>query len=93
MHKLLSRVKRAEFVMPSHISDSARHLIQRMLTKDPASRITLTEIRQHSWFRKVPVDHYMFALSPVKVRLDACAERLVQDLKDGWGTGGGDGGG
>ena len=50
VRKLLSRVKSGKFSMPD-LPDEIKDLIQRMLTVDPAKRITLAEIKQHPAFR------------------------------------------
>ena len=50
VRKLLSRVKSGKFTMPE-LPDEIKDLIQRMLTVDPAKRITLAEIKQHPAFR------------------------------------------
>jgi serine/threonine protein kinase len=72
-------IRRAEFRMPQHVSDPAQHLLQRLLTRDPSARITLAELRQHSWFSIVPPDHYSFVSMPIKVR-SPTFERQVTDL-------------
>uniref|UniRef100_A0A3B4A7Q0 SNF-related serine/threonine-protein kinase n=1 Tax=Periophthalmus magnuspinnatus TaxID=409849 RepID=A0A3B4A7Q0_9GOBI len=37
--------------VPEHVSDHCRHLISRMLQKDPTSRATLDEIEAHDWLK------------------------------------------
>ncbi|XP_072290470.1 SNF related kinase b [Eucyclogobius newberryi] len=37
--------------IPEHVSDHCRHLISRMLQKDPTSRATLEEIEAHDWLK------------------------------------------
>ncbi|KAK7891977.1 hypothetical protein WMY93_023940 [Mugilogobius chulae] len=37
--------------VPEHVSDHCRHLISRMLQKDPTSRATLDEIETHDWLK------------------------------------------
>lgn len=68
IHKLLRLVTKGEYKMPQHISEPAKHLLTRLLTRDPHKRITLAEIRQHAWFHMVPVDHYAFATLPIQIR-------------------------
>ncbi len=36
--------------MPLKLSESAKDLIKRMLQSDPMDRITITEIKNHTWF-------------------------------------------
>ena len=38
------------YTLPSHLSPGARDLIPRMLLVDPMKRVTIPEIRQHTWF-------------------------------------------
>jgi len=38
------------YTLPSHLSPGARDLIPRMLLVDPMKRVTILEIRQHTWF-------------------------------------------
>ena len=43
------------YSLPSHLSQSARELILRMLVVDPIKRITIAEVRQHAWYQhKLP---------------------------------------
>ena len=43
------------YSLPSHLSQSARDLILRLLVVDPMKRITIPEVRQHQWFQhKLP---------------------------------------
>ena len=43
------------YSLPSHLSQSARELILRMLVVDPIKRITIAEVRQHPWYQhKLP---------------------------------------
>jgi carbon catabolite-derepressing protein kinase len=38
--------------MPSYLSPDAKDLISRMLIVNPIQRITINEIRKHTWFKK-----------------------------------------
>ena len=43
------------YSLPSHLSQSSRELILRMLVVDPMKRITIAEVRQHPWYQhKLP---------------------------------------
>ena len=54
---LLNKVKKGIFTMPP-FSDQAKDLISRLLTLDPASRITIPQIKQHPFFRmNLPYDY------------------------------------
>lgn len=50
MNALFTKIERGEFRMARHFSDGAKDLISKILVTDPAKRITLREITQHSWF-------------------------------------------
>jgi len=47
---LFRLIKRGRYNLPGYVSDDAKDLIQRMLTVDAEKRISISEIRQHSWF-------------------------------------------
>ncbi|KAK5638571.1 hypothetical protein RI129_012866 [Pyrocoelia pectoralis] len=51
---LYTRIKNhpVEFPSTPHVSSTLRHLILRMLVKDPKQRITLPEIKVHSWITR-----------------------------------------
>ncbi|CAA3017419.1 SNF1-related kinase catalytic subunit alpha KIN10 isoform X1 [Olea europaea subsp. europaea] len=48
---LFKKIKGGIYTLPSHLSPGARDLIPRMLVVDPMKRMTIPEIRVHSWFR------------------------------------------
>lgn len=50
-HALLLTVG-GQFHIPSHVSDSARHLLKRMLHVDPLKRATIAEIRTMPFFQE-----------------------------------------
>ena len=50
IQKLLHKVKRGVYQIPSWVPPQARDLIWRMLTVDPNQRITTAQIQQHPWF-------------------------------------------
>ena len=49
LQQMFPRIVAAEFQQPLHVSRECQHLLSRMLTPDPARRITIGEIMQHSW--------------------------------------------
>lgn len=49
----LTRVVMADYVIPSHLSDHAKDLIDRLLKKNPKERIPLREILQHPFITQV----------------------------------------
>ena len=48
--RLLDKVCRGAYSLPAFVPPDTRDLIARMLTVDPARRITMPEIRCHPWF-------------------------------------------
>eukprot|EP01113_Clastostelium_recurvatum_P032458 TRINITY_DN4177_c0_g1_i1.p1 TRINITY_DN4177_c0_g1~~TRINITY_DN4177_c0_g1_i1.p1 ORF type:complete len:718 (+),score=162.91 TRINITY_DN4177_c0_g1_i1:287-2440(+) len=50
IRKLLSKVKAGVFTMPQFLHKDAQDLITRMLTADPAKRITMAEVKAHPWY-------------------------------------------
>ena len=52
---LFKKIKSGMYSLPSHLSQSARELILRMLVVDPIKRITIAEVREHPWYKhKLP---------------------------------------
>lgn len=49
LQQMFPRIVAAEFQQPLHVSPECQHLLSRMLTPDPARRVTIGEIMQHSW--------------------------------------------
>eukprot|EP00730_Choanoeca_flexa_P001980 TRINITY_DN10867_c0_g1_i2.p1 TRINITY_DN10867_c0_g1~~TRINITY_DN10867_c0_g1_i2.p1 ORF type:complete len:502 (+),score=108.01 TRINITY_DN10867_c0_g1_i2:96-1601(+) len=47
---LFKLIRRGVFSFPSHVSEDAKDLVSRMLIVDPLKRITIDQIRQHTWF-------------------------------------------
>ncbi|XP_062212506.1 serine/threonine-protein kinase SAPK8 isoform X3 [Phragmites australis] len=57
--KTIQRILNVQYSIPDNvnISPECRHLISRIFVGDPALRITIPEIRNHSWFLKnLPAD-------------------------------------
>ncbi|KAF9623328.1 hypothetical protein IFM89_000817 [Coptis chinensis] len=48
---LFKKIKGGIYTLPSHLSAGARDLIPRLLVVDPMKRMTIPEIRQHTWFQ------------------------------------------
>ncbi|XP_071692526.1 SNF1-related protein kinase catalytic subunit alpha KIN10-like isoform X2 [Rutidosis leptorrhynchoides] len=48
---LFKKIKSGIYTLPSHLSPGARDLIPRLLVVDPMKRITITDLRQHYWFK------------------------------------------
>lgn len=52
---LFKKIKSGMYSLPSHLSQSARELILRMLVVDPMKRITIGDVRLHVWYKhKLP---------------------------------------
>ena len=49
-NKLYKKITECKYILPEHITDSAKDLIFRILQKNPLDRITIPEIKQHKWF-------------------------------------------
>lgn len=48
---LFKKIKSGIYLLPSHLSDSSRDLISKMLVTNPLNRITMDGIRKHIWFQ------------------------------------------
>ncbi|KAL1538093.1 Protein kinase [Salvia divinorum] len=48
---LFEKIKAGRYILPNYLSAGARDLIRRILVVDPTRRITIQDIRQHSWFQ------------------------------------------
>mmetsp|Transcript_29361 Transcript_29361/g.47110 ORF Transcript_29361/g.47110 Transcript_29361/m.47110 type:complete len:596 (+) Transcript_29361:155-1942(+) len=51
IRNLFRKIKGGIYTIPSYISKNAQDLIRRMLVVDQMRRITMDQIRKHSWFR------------------------------------------
>eukprot|EP00595_Chromulina_sp_UTEXLB2642_P000918 CAMPEP_0196762010 /NCGR_PEP_ID=MMETSP1095-20130614/1342_1 /TAXON_ID=96789 ORGANISM="Chromulina nebulosa, Strain UTEXLB2642" /NCGR_SAMPLE_ID=MMETSP1095 /ASSEMBLY_ACC=CAM_ASM_000446 /LENGTH=696 /DNA_ID=CAMNT_0042112223 /DNA_START=38 /DNA_END=2128 /DNA_ORIENTATION=+ len=77
---LFKKIKSGMYSLPSHLSQSSRDLILRMLVVDPMKRITIPEIRQHPWFlHKLPA---YLSLPPVMIEVQQryIDEEIVQKV-------------
>lgn len=64
---LFKKIKSGMYSLPSHLSQSARELILRMLVVDPIKRITISEVRAHPWYQhKLPA---YLTLPPAMIEL------------------------
>ena len=75
---LFKKIKSGMYSLPSHLSQSSRELILRMLVVDPIKRITMAEVRQHAWYQhKLPA---YLTLPPEMIELQ---ERYIdQEIVD-----------
>jgi len=51
IRNLFRKIKGGIYTIPSYITKNAQDLIRRMLVVDPMRRISIDEIRSHSWFK------------------------------------------
>ena len=52
MSALFRKIQKAEFTYPSWFTDEVKDLISHILVVDPKQRWTLSQIRQHPWWKK-----------------------------------------
>ena len=50
IHSIFGR--QVDIKYPEHVSQGARDLINKLLVKDPAKRLALTEVEHDPWIRK-----------------------------------------
>ena len=72
---LFRKIKEGIYVIPSHLSESSKHLLSRILVVDPLKRATIAEIRQHPWFQK-NLPAYL-ALNPMILETDSVIDEDV----------------
>eukprot|EP00930_Biecheleria_cincta_P036242 TRINITY_DN24868_c0_g1_i1.p1 TRINITY_DN24868_c0_g1~~TRINITY_DN24868_c0_g1_i1.p1 ORF type:complete len:409 (+),score=84.82 TRINITY_DN24868_c0_g1_i1:72-1298(+) len=79
---LFRKIKHGNFTLPGHLSSEAKDLIVQMLVVDPTRRITLAQIRKHTWFQKDLPEYLNFTLkSPIIEKLVFDPE-ILQQLED-----------
>lgn len=49
--EIYDAIRQDELVIPENISPEPRNLLTRLLTKDPAQRITLPQVMVHPWIK------------------------------------------
>lgn len=52
--ELYKKILSADYQLPEHVSEDAADLISKILATDPDKRITIPEIRKHTWFNLIP---------------------------------------
>ena len=82
--KLYQKIIKADYKMPSFLSEHAQDLINNILNPDPTSRFGIDDIRNHPWF--AIHDHQPPYTQPIypgeKIPVDAkIIEVLVRDHK------------
>lgn len=50
--KIVARIMKLDYKIPEklNLSFSVKHLLSRIFVKDPSKRISIAEIKQHSWY-------------------------------------------
>lgn len=50
--KIVARIMKLDYKIPEklNLSSSVKHLLSRIFVKDPSKRISIAEIKQHSWY-------------------------------------------
>ena len=85
---LFTKIKNGIYTLPGHLSELSRDLIRRLLVTDPLRRITISEIRQHPWFR-TNLPHYLsvgprFAVPQVvSIDMDVVKQVLALRIHEG----------
>ncbi|KAL3135204.1 hypothetical protein ABBQ38_006288 [Trebouxia sp. C0009 RCD-2024] len=54
LQKMIQRIVQAEYEFPPHVkvSKACRDLLHKILTPDPAKRVTVPDIQNHVWYKK-----------------------------------------
>lgn len=52
--QIYERIQRQSLKFPKEISSELQDLLERLLEKDPSSRITIHEIKKHPWLNATP---------------------------------------
>lgn len=52
LKELFTLIKKGTFKIPGFVSAEAGDLLRKILTLDPAKRLSISQIRRHSWFRE-----------------------------------------
>ena len=47
---LYDKICKGKFIIPNHVSEKARDLLNKVLVTDPNKRLTIYQIKQHPWF-------------------------------------------
>jgi 5'-AMP-activated protein kinase catalytic alpha subunit len=51
-NKLYKKILGCDYLIPGFISSQCKDLIKKILNTDPISRIRISEIRNHEWFKQ-----------------------------------------
>eukprot|EP01102_Stenamoeba_stenopodia_P001256 TRINITY_DN11084_c0_g1_i1.p1 TRINITY_DN11084_c0_g1~~TRINITY_DN11084_c0_g1_i1.p1 ORF type:complete len:471 (-),score=100.11 TRINITY_DN11084_c0_g1_i1:82-1494(-) len=94
MRKLLGKVKNGSFSMPQYLHKDIKDILNRMLTVDPAKRITLKEIKEHNFYRSkklqkppvLTVEELLEDCIPICPEEDIDVDIVRSLVCLGWGT-------
>ena len=84
LHVLLAKVKEGKYEIPQFLDEEVKDLISRMLTLNPKGRITLKDIKNHSWWKKMEkkmklLDQIRHTSSSEEIsQQDAIQEKILQ---------------
>jgi len=70
MPALFKQIQFSDFNDPPQASPELKDLIRKMLAKDPQKRITIDQIRSHSWIQQNPLNTFLW--DDYKLRLHQC---------------------
>eukprot|EP01117_Protostelium_nocturnum_P007147 TRINITY_DN2563_c0_g1_i1.p1 TRINITY_DN2563_c0_g1~~TRINITY_DN2563_c0_g1_i1.p1 ORF type:complete len:473 (-),score=82.78 TRINITY_DN2563_c0_g1_i1:117-1535(-) len=91
IRRLLNKVKSGIFSMPPVLHKDIKDLIWKMLVVDPTKRITISQIKENSWFRsnhlEMPMTLNMFEIVDVEIDVSNLDEEVIKSLHSlGWGS-------
>jgi len=53
--KLYDKIMKGDFIIPSHVSNEAKDLMEKLLTVDPKARLPINKIKTHNWFTNLKI--------------------------------------
>jgi 5'-AMP-activated protein kinase catalytic alpha subunit len=79
---LYKKIIKGDFKVPSYVSDDGASLLKKILNTNPNDRVTVNEIREHNWFKLVPMhESEKLATQGIIVGLNAIpVNRKVLDI-------------
>eukprot|EP01124_Arcella_intermedia_P004658 TRINITY_DN1263_c0_g1_i1.p1 TRINITY_DN1263_c0_g1~~TRINITY_DN1263_c0_g1_i1.p1 ORF type:complete len:620 (+),score=145.11 TRINITY_DN1263_c0_g1_i1:63-1922(+) len=76
---VLKKIVKGEYTIPHHLPPDLKDLIRKMLTPDPAARITVSQIKQHPWHRLGATREDLMDSTPVVPNVEVTAEMIQQN--------------
>ena len=79
---LFKQIIKGKYFIPSFVSKNCSDLIKKMLITNPLKRITLNEIKEHSWFKNDINDNYHYGIDLNKeiIPIDEGIIDLMNDM-------------